>query len=70
MPREAMLFAYTRNAAIAMRQLDKIGSIAPRKQADLVLVDRDVLTVSPDEVRNTKVLWTMEDGGMVYEAKP
>jgi predicted amidohydrolase YtcJ len=69
MPREAMLYAYTRNSAIAMRQLDKIGSIAPGKQADLVLVDRDVLTVSPDEVRNTKVLWTMEDGRMVYEAK-
>jgi predicted amidohydrolase YtcJ len=69
MPREAMLFAYTRNSAIAMRQLDKIGSIAPGKQADLVLVDRDVLTVSPDEVRNTQVLWTMEDGRMVYGAK-
>jgi predicted amidohydrolase YtcJ len=66
MPREAMLFAYTHNSAIAMRQLDKIGSIAPGKQADLVLVDRDVLTVSPDEVRNTKVLWTMQDGRMVY----
>ncbi|MFZ0635565.1 MAG: amidohydrolase [Candidatus Acidiferrales bacterium] len=70
MPREAMLFAYTRNSAIAMRQLDKIGSIASGKQADLVLVDRDVLTVSPDELRNTKVLWTMEDGKTVYEAKP
>jgi len=70
MPREAMLFAYTSNSAIAMRQLDKIGSIAPGKQADLVLVDRDVLTVSPDELRNTKVLWTMEGGRMVYEAKP
>jgi predicted amidohydrolase YtcJ len=69
MPREAMLFAYTRNSAIAMRQLDKIGSIAPGKQADLVLVDREVLTISPDEVGSTKVLWTMEDGRMVYEAK-
>ena len=70
MPREAMLFAYTRNSAIAMRQLDQIGSIAPGKQADLVLVDRDVLTVSPDELRDTKVLWTMQDGKTVYEAKP
>jgi predicted amidohydrolase YtcJ len=69
MPREAMLFAYTRNSAMAMRQLDKVGSIAPGKQADLVLVDRDVLTVSPDEFRDTKVLWTMEDGRMVYQAK-
>jgi hypothetical protein len=69
MPREAMLFAYTRNSAIAMRELDKIGSIAPGKQADLVLVDRDVLTISPDELRNTQVLWTMQDGRMVYEAR-
>jgi predicted amidohydrolase YtcJ len=69
MPREAMLFAYTRNAAIAMRQQDKIGSISPGKQADLVLVDRDVLTVSPDELRETRVLWTMEDGKMVYQTK-
>ncbi|HEV2489569.1 MAG TPA: amidohydrolase [Candidatus Acidoferrales bacterium] len=68
MPREAMLLAYTRNSAIAMRQLDKIGSIAPGKQADLVLLDRDVLTVSPDELRNTTVLWTMQAGKMVYEA--
>ena len=70
MPREAMLYAYTRNSAIAMRQLDKIGSIEPGKQADLVLVDRDVLTVSPDEMRDTKVLWTMQAGKIVYEAKP
>jgi len=68
MPREAMLFAYTRNSAIAMRQLDKLGTIAPGKQADLVLVDRDVLTVSPDDLRDTKVLWTIEDGAVVYEA--
>ena len=70
MPREAMLFAYTRNSAVAMRQLNEIGSIAPGKQADLVLVDRDVLTVSPEQLRDTKVLWTMQDGKVVYEAKP
>lgn len=70
MPREAMLYAYTRNSAIAMRQLDNVGSIAPGKQADLVLVDRDVLTVSPDQLRGTKVLWTMQQGRVVYEANP
>jgi predicted amidohydrolase YtcJ len=70
MPREAMLLAYPRNPAIAMRQLDKIGSLAPGKLADLALVDRDVLTVSRDELRDTKVLWTMEDGQTVYKAKP
>jgi hypothetical protein len=68
MPREAMFYAYTRNSARAMN-LDSIGSIAPGKRADLVLLDRDILTVSPDEMRDTKVLWTMVAGKTVYRAK-
>jgi predicted amidohydrolase YtcJ len=68
-PRIAMLYAYTRNAARAVGLADKIGSIAPGKQADLVLVDRDVLTVPPEELRETRVLWTMMGGKTVYQAK-
>jgi predicted amidohydrolase YtcJ len=52
-----------------MNQQDFIGSIAPGKQADLVLLDRDVLTVSPEELRDTKVVWTMVGGQTVYRAK-
>jgi predicted amidohydrolase YtcJ len=70
MPREAMLYAYTRNSARAMNQLNRIGTIAPGKQADLVLVDRDVLTVSAEELKDTKVLWTMFGGKFVYRASP
>ena len=70
MPREAMLFAYTRNSARAMNQQDSIGSLAPGMQADLVLLDRDVLTVSPDELKETKVVWTMLGGVTVYRAQP
>ena len=68
MPREAMFYAYTRNSAKAMN-VDSIGSIAPGKHADLVLLDRDVLTVSPEEMRDTKVIWTMVAGKTVYRAK-
>ena len=68
MPREAMFYAYTRNSARAMN-MDSIGIIAPGKRADLVLLDRDVLTVSPEEMRDTKVLWTMVAGKTVYRAK-
>jgi predicted amidohydrolase YtcJ len=68
MPREAMFYAYTRNSAKAMN-MDSIGSIAPGKRADLVLLDRDVLTVSPEEMRDTKVIWTMVAGKTVYRAK-
>ena len=68
MPREAMFYAYTRNSARAMN-LDSIGSIAPGKSADLILLDRDVLTISPEEMRDTKVLWTMVAGKTVYRAR-
>jgi len=69
-PREAMLYAYTRNAALALMAQDHIGSIAPGKQADFVLLDRDVLTVSAEDARDTKVLWTVVGGKTVYGAQP
>jgi hypothetical protein len=66
MPRLAMLFAYTRNSAKVLNQLDEIGSIAPGKRADLVLMDRDVLTVPVAEMKDAKVLWTMFGGRIIY----
>lgn len=68
MPREAMFYAYTRNSARAMNMLNTVGSIAPGKRADLIVLDRDVLTVSPEQMRETKVLWTMVGGKTVYQA--
>ncbi len=67
-PRESMLYAYTINAARAMKQEDVIGSIEPGKAADFVLVDRDVLTVPAEQMRDTKVLGTMVAGEWVYRA--
>jgi predicted amidohydrolase YtcJ len=68
MPREAMFYAYTRNSARAMN-LDSIGAIVPGNRADLVLLDRDVLTVSPEEMRDTQIVWTMVAGKIVYRAE-
>jgi predicted amidohydrolase YtcJ len=68
MPREAMLYAYTINAARAMRQEANVGSIEPGKAADFALVDRDVTTVPAEEMRDTRVLWTMVSGEWVYRA--
>jgi predicted amidohydrolase YtcJ len=65
-----MLYAYTRNAAMVLNQLHEIGSIAVGKKADLVLVDRDVLTVPVAEVKDTKVLWTMFGGRIIYGTGP
>ena len=70
MPREAMLYAYTRNAADALGERDQIGSIAPGKRADLALIDRDVLTVPAGELKSAKVLWTMFGGRVIYGPTP
>ena len=70
MPREAMLYAYTRNAAQALNQLDEIGSLAPGKRADLILIDRDVLTVPVVELNDAKVVWTMFGGKIVSGQAP
>lgn len=70
MPRIAMLFAYTRNAAVVLGRQQDIGSITVGKRADLVLVDRDVLTVPSEELRDAKVLWTMFGGKVVHGIQP
>lgn len=70
MPREAMLYAYTRNSAQVLGQLSEIGSIAPGKRADLVLIDRDVLTVPARELNRATVVFTMWSGNIVYGLEP
>jgi predicted amidohydrolase YtcJ len=69
-PRDAMLYAYTRNAARALSEDERIGSMAVGKQADFALLDRDVLTVTAEEVRDTKVLWTIVGGKTVFGSAP
>jgi predicted amidohydrolase YtcJ len=62
--------AYTINAAYAMKQ-DKItGSLEAGKRADLVVLDRDILTVDPETIEDTKVLATYLDGRLVYSTQP
>lgn len=67
-PRLAMLYAYTRNAADVLNQSKSIGSLVPGKRADLVLVDRDILVVSAEELKSAKVLSTMFGGKTVFGA--
>lgn len=70
MPRIAMLYAYTIEAAKLMGEDERIGSIAPGKLADFAVLDRDVLTVPAEEARDTNVLWTIVGGQTVYGAAP
>jgi predicted amidohydrolase YtcJ len=69
-PRIAMMYAYTRGSADAIDMSNEVGSIGPNKLADLVLVDRDVLTVPAEDLKDAKVLWTMFGGKVVYGQSP
>ena len=64
--RESMFQAYTLNAAKALRLDSQIGSLAPGKQADLIVLDRDVFKVSDEELFDTQVLRTFFAGKQVY----
>ena len=47
---------------------DKIGSLEAGKYADLVVLDRDYMTVPIDEIRDLKPELTMVAGEVVYRA--
>jgi len=66
--REDALIAHTRKNAYLVFQEDNLGSIQPGKLADLVVLDRDYLTVPADEIRNIKPVMTMVGGRIVYDA--
>jgi predicted amidohydrolase YtcJ len=68
MPRIEMLYAYTINAARAMMAEKKIGSLEPGKSADIIMLDRDILSVAAEEMRDTKVIWTLFEGKKIYDA--
>ena len=65
---EALKFYTINNARLHFEEREK-GSIEPGKLADLILVDRDPLSCPEDEIRETKVLWTMVGGKLVHQEK-
>jgi predicted amidohydrolase YtcJ len=68
--REQALRLYTINNAYLNREEKEKGSLEVGKLADLIVVDRDILTCPVDEIRDTKVLTTIVGGKVVYERKP
>ena len=64
--RQAMFYAYTLNAAKTLGLDAQIGSLAPGKQADLIVLDRDVFNVDDEALSETKVLKTFFAGKQVY----
>ena len=66
--REEALIAHTRKNAYFHFQENNLGSIQPGKLADLVVLDRDYLTVPADQIKDIKPTMTMVGGKIVYDA--
>ncbi|RMG29351.1 MAG: amidohydrolase, partial [Methanobacteriota archaeon] len=60
------LKAYTLNNAYGAFLEDKTGSISEGKYADLTVISNNPLTAPPDKLKETKVLFTMINGEIVY----
>lgn len=62
------LRAYTVNNAYAIFAESNRGILKRGYKADLVLLDRDLTTIRPDDIGNAQVRATIVDGRVVYEA--
>ena len=67
---DAALAGFTRDAAYAGFAEGKIGSLEPGKQADFILVDRDISKVTPVELARTQVVETWVAGKKVWSREP
>ena len=61
--------AFTWGSAFAEFQEGVKGTIEPGKLADFVILSDDIFTIDPVKIWNVKVLTTVVDGKVVYEAK-
>jgi predicted amidohydrolase YtcJ len=65
---EQALTLYTRNGAYAGFEEGLKGALEPGKFADFIVVDRNVLTIPADELKDVKVLQTFVGGRSVYDS--
>lgn len=64
---EEALRAYTSASAYAMFAERSLGLLRPGFRADLVVIDRDLLTVPPEQLVSAQVVTTVMGGKVVYQ---
>jgi predicted amidohydrolase YtcJ len=64
--REALAM-YTAGGAFAMHRETEIGSLEPGKLADFTVLDRNPLSVEPEQITGIRVLATVVDGTPTYQ---
>jgi predicted amidohydrolase YtcJ len=60
----------TSQCAWSLGMEDKIGSLAPGKYADLIILDKDYFDVPPEQIRTILPQLTMVQGEIVYARAP
>jgi predicted amidohydrolase YtcJ len=60
------VYGFTMGAAYASYEDTRKGSLAPGKLADLIVLDRDIFSIDPMEIAETKIIATMIDGQFVW----
>ncbi|MBK7867019.1 MAG: amidohydrolase [Ignavibacteriales bacterium] len=58
---------YTINNAYAAFMEDRLGSIEVGKYADFTILDKNIFKIDPEEIKDTKVLYTIVDGKIIYK---
>jgi predicted amidohydrolase YtcJ len=66
--REEALIAHTRSNAYLFFQEKNLGSLEVGKQADLVVLDRDYMTVPAADIKHIKPTMTLVGGRVVFQA--
>ena len=64
---EEAIIAMTRNTAIQLGELERLGTLAVGKEADLVLLANDLFSIDPNTIHSTQVRMTMVGGEVVHE---
>jgi len=62
------VYAYTAGSAYAVKSETWLGQLLPGYVADLVILDRDIFTIPPAEILETRVLATYLGGKEVYHS--
>jgi hypothetical protein len=66
--REEAIKMYTINGAYLTFEEDIKGSLEPGKLADMIILDRDIMTCPEDDIKDIKILQTFLGGESIYKA--
>lgn len=65
---EEALIAYTYGSAFSNNREKELGTLEPGKLADIIVIDKNLCSCKKEEILGAKVILTMMDGVVVFEA--